>query len=77
MTNEINKPQETTYWIAYTDSNIFAYGEVDSTQQMTTGQPYLFKTTDRIIWRSKLINDFNTDPDQNIEFEITVIEDKL
>ena len=75
--NEINKPQETTYWIAYTDSNIFAYGEVDSTQQMTTGQPYLFKTTDRIIWKSKLINDFNTDPDQNIEFEITVIEAKL
>ena len=62
--NEINKPQETTYWIAYTDSNIFAYGEVDSTQQMTTGQPFLFQTTDRLIWRSKLINDFNTDPDE-------------
>ena len=62
--NEINKPQETTYWIAYTDSNIFAYGEVESTQQMTTGQPYLFQTTDRLIWISKLINDFNTDPDE-------------
>ena len=60
----INKPQETTYWIAYTDSNIFAYGEVESTQQMTTGQPYLFQTTDRLIWISKLINDFNTDPDE-------------
>jgi hypothetical protein len=62
--HEIKFPTQTTYFIAYTDSDIFAYGEVNPDQQMTTGQPYLYQTTDREEWVQTLINDFNTNPDE-------------
>lgn len=62
--NEIKFPSETTYFIAYTNSNIFAYGEVTPEQEMATGQPYLYKTTNREEWVQTLINDFNTNPDE-------------
>ena len=59
-TNEIKYPIEITYWIAYTDSSIFAYGECTPQQEMQTGQPLLFSTTNREEWVEKLYNDFNT-----------------
>lgn len=62
--NEIKFPTQTTYFIAYTDSNIFAYGKINPDQQMTTGQPYLYQTTNREEWVQTLINDFNTFPDE-------------
>jgi hypothetical protein len=62
--HEIKFPTQITYFIAYTDSDIFAYGEVNPDQQMTTGQPYLYQTTDREEWVQTLINDFNTNPDE-------------
>lgn len=62
--NEIKFPRDTTYFIAYTNSNIFAYGEVTPEQEMTTGQPYLYKTTNREDWVQTLINDFNINPDE-------------
>jgi hypothetical protein len=62
--HEIKFPTQTTYFIAYTNSDIFAYGEVNPDQQMTTGQPYLYQTTDRQEWVQTLINDFNTNPDE-------------
>ena len=59
-THQISFPTETTYWVAYTDSEIFAYGECTPQQEMQTGQPLLFSTTNREEWVEKLYNDFNT-----------------
>lgn len=63
MIHEIKNADPTIFYIAYTDSEIFSFGSVDKNQVMKTGQPYLFQSEDRLIWKSKLINDFNTDPD--------------
>jgi hypothetical protein len=62
--NEIKFPLQTTYFIAYTDKDIFAYGAVESDQEMTTGQPYLYQTTNREEWVQTLIKDFNTAPNE-------------
>ena len=59
-THQISFPTQTTYWIAYTDSSIFAYGECAPQQEMQTGQPLLFSTTNREEWVEKLYNEFNT-----------------
>jgi hypothetical protein len=56
--HKISFPQEKTYFIAYTDKNTFQYGEVDIDQEMVTGQPYIFVTTDPIEWIRKM-TDFN------------------
>jgi hypothetical protein len=37
--NEIKFPTQTTYFIAYTNSEIFGYGIVTPEQEMVTGQP--------------------------------------
>lgn len=66
----INKPEVVTYYIAYTDSFIFTYGEVTPTEQMTTGQTNLFKTVNKQEWIEKLINDFDTDPFAEIDTEL-------
>lgn len=62
-TFEIKYPTENTYYIAYTDTIIFVYGVVETTQEMTTGQPILWTTTNKQEWIDKLINDFNTNPE--------------
>ena len=62
-TFEISFPTETTYWIAYTNSEIFGYGECSPEQQMTTGQPFLYQTTNKQEWIDKLKNDFNHEQD--------------
>lgn len=61
-TFEIKYPSEIIYYIAYTDTMIFVYGIVETTQEMTTGQPHLYTTTNKQEWIDKLINEFNTNP---------------
>ena len=61
-TYDIIYPEQTTYFIAYTNTNIFAYGIVESDQEMTTGQPILWTTLDEAEWVYKLKTEFNTNP---------------
>jgi hypothetical protein len=61
-TYEIKFPEQTTYFIAYTDTQIFAYGIVEPNQEMTTGQPLLWTTLDETEWVNKLETEFNTNP---------------
>lgn len=61
-TYEIKYPNQTTYFIAYTNTEIFAYGIVNSNQEMTTGQPILWTTLDEAEWIAKLQTEFNTNP---------------
>jgi hypothetical protein len=63
-TYDIIYPEQTTYFIAYTNTDIFAYGIVESDQEMTTGQPILWTTTDEAEWLYKLETEFNTIPDE-------------
>jgi hypothetical protein len=64
-TYEIKYPQQTTYFIAYTNNLIFAYGIVTSQQEMTTGQPILWTTLDESEWIHKLETDFNLELDND------------
>ena len=61
-TYDIIYPEQTTYFIAYTDADIFAYGIVEPNQEMTTGQPILWTTLDEAEWLLKLETEFNTNP---------------
>jgi hypothetical protein len=61
-TYDIIYPEQTTYFIAYTNTEIFAYGIVEPNQEMTTGQPILWTTLDEAEWVEKLENEFNTNP---------------
>jgi hypothetical protein len=61
-TYDIIYPEQTTYFIAYTNTNIFAYGMVEPDQEMTTGQPILWTTLDEAEWLYKLKTEFNTNP---------------
>ncbi len=61
-TFDITYPEQTTYFIAYTNNEIFAYGIVTPKQEMTTGQPILWTTLDQAEWVEKLENEFNTNP---------------
>jgi hypothetical protein len=57
--HEIKFPTQDTYWIAYTNTDIFGYGVCSPEQEMTTGQPYLYKTAYKSTWLKKLKKDFN------------------
>ena len=61
-TYEIKFPSETTYFIAYTNTDVFAYGIVTPEQEMTTGQPILWTTLSEAEWVYKLETEFNTNP---------------
>jgi hypothetical protein len=61
-TYDIIHPEQTTYFIAYTNTDIFAYGIVEPEQEMTTGQPILWTTLDEAEWVLKLQTEFNTNP---------------
>ena len=61
-TYDITYPEQTTYFIAYTNTDIFAYGMVEPDQEMTTGQPILWTTLDEAEWLYKLKTEFNTNP---------------
>jgi len=58
--SEIKFPTQRTYFITYTDTSIFNYGYVDPDQQMTSGQPELYQTTDEKAWITELQTVFNT-----------------
>jgi len=60
--NEIKFPEQTTYFIAYTSKEIFAYGIVEPQQEMVTGQPILWTTLVEAEWIYKLETEFNTNP---------------
>ena len=60
--NEIKFPSETTYFIAYTNTEIFGYGIVTPEQEMQTGQPILWTTLNEAEWIYKLETEFNTNP---------------
>jgi hypothetical protein len=57
--SEIKFPTQRTYFITYTDTSIFNYGYVDPDQQMTSGQPELYQTTDEQAWITELQTVFN------------------
>ena len=57
--SEIKFPTQRTYFITYTDTSIFNYGYVDPEQQMTSGQPELYQTTDEQAWITELQTVFN------------------
>jgi hypothetical protein len=61
-TYEIKFPSATTYFIAYTNTEIFGYGIVTPEQEMTTGQPILWTTLNEAEWIYKLETEFNTNP---------------
>lgn len=57
--NEINKPQQTTYFIAYDeDKSNPSFGSIEPEQVMTSGRSLLFQTTDKAEWEAKLSLDF-------------------
>ena len=49
-TQNIYFPDVRTYWITYTSTEIFNYGFVDPNQELNSGQPYLYQTTDEDEW---------------------------
>lgn len=53
---EIKYPSQTTYFIAYTNDRVCAWGVVEPDQEMVTGQPNLYQTTDRAEWLAELQN---------------------
>jgi hypothetical protein len=53
-TLEIKFPEQTTYFIAYTDNATYASGIVEAEQEMTTGQPFLYQTTVEAEWIEEL-----------------------
>ena len=57
--SEIKFPTQRTYFITYTDTSIFNYGYIDPDQQMTSGQPELYQTTDEQAWITELQTVFN------------------
>ena len=63
-TYDIIYPEQTNYFIAYTNTIIFSYGIVEPNQEMTTGQPVLWTTLDKAEWLYKLETEFNTFPDE-------------
>jgi len=61
-TQNIEFPEVRTYWIAYTNTEIFSYGYVDPDQELNSGQPYLYQTTNEDEWILELETEFNTNP---------------
>ena len=61
--HEIKYPIEITYFIAYTNTDIFGYGIVNSDNVMTTGQPLLYTTLIEADWLVELLIKFHTVPD--------------
>jgi hypothetical protein len=53
---EIKFPPQTTYFIAYTNDRICAWGVVEPDQDMVTGQPNLYQTINKNEWLAELQN---------------------
>ena len=65
--NEINKPSERTYWIAWTDATeeaVQGYGWTDPNQVTTCPFPW-FITTDEAAWLAKLA-EYGIEPDLSV-----------
>ena len=65
MANSIIYPTQTTYFICYNADrvDVMAYGSVEPTQQMETGQPILDTYLDELEWLEALTErgiDINT-----------------
>jgi hypothetical protein len=54
--NEIKFPSVPTYFITYQDINILAYGVVLPDQEMVSGLPFLYQTTNKSEWILELSN---------------------
>jgi hypothetical protein len=57
-THNIEFPEVRTYWIAYTNTEIFSYGYIDPDQELNSGQPYLYSTTNEDEWILELRTEF-------------------
>jgi hypothetical protein len=57
-TQNIEFPEVRTYWIAYTNTEIFSYGYIDPDQELNSGQPYLYSTTNEDEWILELQTEF-------------------
>jgi len=53
---EIKYPTEKTYFIAYTNDRVCAWGSVNTDQEMSSGQPNLYQTTNETEWLNELQN---------------------
>ena len=68
-TQNIEFPEVRTYWIAYTNTEIFSYGYVDPDQELNSGQPYLYQTTTMTDWVKELQDVFGVKyPDLPTDF---------
>jgi hypothetical protein len=54
--SEIKYPTQTTYFIAYTNNRVCAWGVVEPNQEMSSGQPYLYQTINKNEWLLELNN---------------------
>ena len=62
-TFEIHYPEETTYWIFWTDKiSKFVYGWTEPNQVTDTNQPNYWTTLSEEEWIEKLETEFNTNP---------------
>lgn len=62
MIHEIKYPQETTYFICFNGTQVTAYGSVQPSQSMQSGQPVLQTFTSRNEWLKELQkHDINPD----------------
>ena len=68
MSLEIRNPEQTTYYICYNAdrSEITAYGSVEPTQVMKTGQPIMDEYIDEAEWLAILLA-AGIDPNQEEE----------
>jgi|TARA_R100001460_G_scaffold104188_1_gene149739 hypothetical protein len=63
MTKEIKNPTEKTYFIAYTDTDVFCYGTTSTDQQTITEQPNLWESTSEEDWLKELKDVYSTTPE--------------
>lgn len=60
--NEIVKPHQITYFIAYDEDKMDpSYGKIDPEQVMTTGRSILYQTQSKEEWGSMLMEEFGID----------------
>lgn len=71
---ELINPQQTTYWIAYSnDKSVVHYGKTEPTQSTTTGQPNFDTFATKEFWETALLDEFNINPNENQNPELPPI----
>lgn len=50
----IHFPENTTYFICYSDNKKASWGKIEPTQKMDSGLQYLYQTTDEALWLEEL-----------------------